>query len=383
MNIPKGLVVKPRATDYIKGVNSPIEFKAVSTDWIQHLEFFENQSYSYDTNGCVLFTAQESFDAQMDALIANGTIPDSVVSQFTSMGFMDLGRDGLPHFHSSARFLEVLTGNGTNGNAVPEAWDVLRKYGTIPWKDLPYDATVTEAQYFNPIPKNLLDKGVQFLNLIGGKYAIPYHWIRNDAPKNIPAMQAALPQAPLCLGVAVAENWNLVTPSPDPAPSETPQHCVMGYKINGSDTLIDDHYNPYLKVLGAGYPINYVFQGIVNPIFPPPLPTPLPSNPTNPQVSSWLQSISNWIQNILSQIKGRNLNGISMNYDIFKSRTLWSLVFIFLYNGYAAISGQLPADVTVIINALVAVLASYFHVDGVKTATLNGAMAAKNLSPQA
>ena len=62
-----------------------------------------------------------------------------------------------------------------------------------------------------------------------------------------------------------------------------------------------------------------------------------------------------------------------MNYSIFKSRTFWTLVFTFLYNGYAAISGQLPADVTVIVNAVVGILAGYFHVAGVQQAALASA----------
>lgn len=58
------LVIKPRATDWIKGVNSPIAFKAVNDgNWLPYIEFFERQMLTFgDTNGCVLFTAQEAFD---------------------------------------------------------------------------------------------------------------------------------------------------------------------------------------------------------------------------------------------------------------------------------------------------------------------------------
>lgn len=60
----------------------------------------------------------------------------------------------------------------------------------------------------------------------------------------------------------------------------------------------------------------------------------------------------------------------TMNYSIFKSRTFWTIVITFLYNGYAAISGQLPADVTVILNAVFGMLATYFHYAGVQSATI-------------
>ena len=50
-----------------------------------------------------------------------------------------------------------------------------------------------------------------------------------------------------------------------------------------------------------------------------------------------------------------------MNYSLLRSKTFWVLVLTFVYNGYAAISGQLPADATVVINLVFTVLASYFH----------------------
>lgn len=62
-----------------------------------------------------------------------------------------------------------------------------------------------------------------------------------------------------------------------------------------------------------------------------------------------------------------------MNYNFLKSRTFWTIVFTFAYNGYAAISGQLPADLTVVVNALAGMLATYFHVSGVENAALASA----------
>jgi hypothetical protein len=66
------------------------------------------------------------------------------------------------------------------------------------------------------------------------------------------------------------------------------------------------------------------------------------------------------------------------SYSIWKSRTFWTIVFTFAYNGYAAISGQLPTDVTVVINAIAGMLATYFHVAGVQ----NAALASAGKSPQ-
>jgi hypothetical protein len=64
-----------------------------------------------------------------------------------------------------------------------------------------------------------------------------------------------------------------------------------------------------------------------------------------------------------------------MNYNIFKSRTVWLIVFAFLYNGFAAISGQLPVSITVVVNGLFGILQAYFHVAGVQNAAVASASA--------
>lgn len=261
------LKIEPRETDYLKGVSSPIPFRSVTEDWSKHLYFFERQKFSWDTNGCVLFTAQESFDAQIDALFVS--LPQKVRTKIADMGYLDIGKDGQLHFHSSPRFIQILTGNGFNGNSMPNAWDVMRKYGVLPWQDMPFTEGITQETYLdkNAITPDLYAKAASFLDLIGGKNAIRYQWIINGKPKDIPAMVQALPQAPLCLGVAVDDaGWNQVSPvaPPDTAPSE---HSVMDYAIVGTTASILDHYLPFEKILDSGYPIHYVLQGIVTPIF--------------------------------------------------------------------------------------------------------------------
>jgi hypothetical protein len=379
----KNLILKPRSTDWIKGISSPIVFKAVTDNWVTHLEFFETQKDSFETNGCVLFTTQESFDAQMDALWP--TIPLAVQAQITSMGFMQTGTDGQLHFHSSPRFLQIQTGNGYNGNAVQDGWDAIRTYGCLPWADLPYDDTITSETYLTGVTPTLLAKAASFLALIGGKNAIQYHWLVNGTPKNIPQIAQSLPQAPLCLGVVVAGNWNQVSPSPDPVSGADPGHCIMNYAVVGETLSCLDHYVPFEKILDAGYPVNYVFQGIVSPIFAPPLPAPLPPSPTPVQESNWLTQVGLWIQNILSQLKAENLQSNKMNtvnYSLLKSKTFWSAVLLFVFNGFNAISGSVPSEYSVPINFILTAAVGYFHLSGVNAAAVSSASLGKAVSGQ-
>jgi hypothetical protein len=48
---------------------------------------------------------------------------------------------------------------------------------------------------------------------------------------------------------------------------------------------------------------------------------------------------------------------------ILKSRTIWTLVFMFVFNGFAAISGQLDPQVVTLINVLLTTLAGYFKLN--------------------
>jgi hypothetical protein len=293
------LVLKPNTTDWKLG-SIPLKSNLPSGNWLTYTEFFERQQIDgFETDGCVCFSTQESFDAQMEFLIQTGQIPATVLSLFTSLGYMDSvnSTDKQPHFHTSPRFLQIQTGNGYNGNSVPDAANAIRKYGCLPWTDMPFDATITQAEYLTPPSQDQLNKASQFLAIIGGAKAVQYFWVC-DGTENLQDMKGALTTAPLLLGVNVGTDWNVVEP-PAPVVGSAPGHCVMGYYLDEANTTwIFDHYIPNPKGLTLSYPIQYVLQMILSPIFPPPAPT-LPPNPTVPQEQSWLDKLVVWLQNIL------------------------------------------------------------------------------------
>ena len=292
------LKIIPRETDYLYG-DGHIEAKSIyNGDWSSYIDFYESQRVANgDTDDCVIFTFQESVDAQIEAMLPS--LPAGTIELFNQMGFMDTDSlDGNAHFHSSPRFIGILTGNGTNGNPLQAPWDAMRKYGIVPWKDLPVSPTMTIDEYFTPIPQNLLAKGQQFLAAIGGKNSVQYHWIANGK-ENIPAMMVALEQSPVCLGTPVCEPWD--QNEPPVCSGQNAAHSTMCYKITGQDVYIYDHYQPANKILQSGYPIPFSLQGIVSVNPPPPAPV-LPVNPTPAQELTWLQALVGWLKNILSSI---------------------------------------------------------------------------------
>ena len=298
--------------------NMPEKMMGASVnDWTPYFHFMERQLIDFETDCCVIFSAQEIVDAEIDYLISVGKISQSTIDWFTSLGYMDSASDdGKPHFHSSPRYWSVLTGNGQNGNALQDPWNVARKYGCIPWTDLPFDSTITTPeQYFAPIPQNLLDKGQQFLLGVGGKNWIQFHWVYENFNAVLPSasVDSARYKTPLHIGVNVGTNWNQVEPSV-PVVGSPAGHSISNIADapNGESCL--DHYQPFIKTLVNGYPIPEIMQAVVTITPPPPAPpapVPTPATPTSPaqpvtvqEYSNWLTAILKWLSGILSTIQG-------------------------------------------------------------------------------
>lgn len=45
------------------------------------------------------------------------------------------------------------------------------------------------------------------------------------------------------------------------------------------------------------------------------------------------------------------------------SRTIWTLVFMFVFNGWTAISGEFDPNIALVVNAILAALAGYFRIE--------------------
>jgi hypothetical protein len=288
--------IKINPTDYLKG-DGKLQIKGISTqNWASHFDFFVPQRVANgDTDDCWSFGATKDVDAFMDALIQDNLIPQAVIDQIVAWGFMDTGIDGKPHFHSSERLARVLSGLGQNGGNLNTANDIFRKYGLVPFTLLPVTPTMTLAEYFAPIPQNLLDIGQQFLKLMGGQQFLQYQWILQNE-QNIQKLAEAIPDGPLALGIPVDDaGWNQVHPV---IATGNPVHVVSAYEIIGESVYVSDNYAPFLKILDPGYQISYALQTIVQYI--PPAPAPTPPSPTAP-VSEWqifLNTLSTWLNSL-------------------------------------------------------------------------------------
>lgn len=47
---------------------------------------------------------------------------------------------------------------------------------------------------------------------------------------------------------------------------------------------------------------------------------------------------------------------------LMKSRTFWTIVFMFVFNGYQAVAGFFTPEVNVVVNGVLSLLATYFKI---------------------
>jgi hypothetical protein len=61
-----------------------------------------------------------------------------------------------------------------------------------------------------------------------------------------------------------------------------------------------------------------------------------------------------------------------MNFDFLKSKTFWTLVVVVVINSINANKTMIPAEYLTIVDALLGILATYFHIDAVAKASQTG-----------
>ena len=299
--------------------NVQIKANVPSGNWDGYFHFQESQKINgFETDDCAVFEFQQRFDAFMDFLIATGQIPQYALEYFTANGYMDSENsdDGRPHFHTSERYVAVLTGNGQNGNSFQDCYNVFAKYGMIPWGDFPFDASVTTPElYFVQPSAAMITKGQALLAYMGGKNALQYHWIFANQNSTCPfsTLDQARQLAPIGIGVAVATNWNQEEPSPVPEIGTPIQHAMANTShVSGAPgERVLDHYVPFTKYLVPGYPIPFVSQFVLAPTFTPPpaapvLPVSVQENPAQniPALKKWIAALLNWLSIVSQKVSG-------------------------------------------------------------------------------
>ncbi len=278
--IPHAVLSLPRqATDYVRGINSPIVpvINIASGDWSDFLPTNEPQKYAYDTDECTQLSGINSIETQFNWLYKTGKMSAECYDWFKNNGYIDANGN----FAFSERFSGIKSGTTINGNSPWAFWLALKANGVLPRADLNYTLAQSQqfvtqeamcADYYNPaaITQAMTDKA-----LASRQWFLPmFEWLGIEFNSQTPsdAIDTALKQAPVHIAVPVCiPGWNNIN-IPFCAGQEA-NHAIMVYKDNQDGTRnIRDHYVPYDKALSKGYYIPQAILGVITLI--PPIPTP-------------------------------------------------------------------------------------------------------------
>ena len=236
-------------------------------DWTQDRCNYEPQKWgNWDTNECAQLSSINSVETQCNYLKRTGQFSSEALKWFTDNGYFD--ENG--RFDFSERFTAILAGCSINGSSQWWAWQSMKTFGLLPWKDFHY--SVEQAQKFSTqqamgadyydeaqITPVMRDKALQALKWIN----IEYEWLRNQG-KNAGDFTGdfltELKQSPIGLGVPICgSGWN--STNPPACTLNTAHHAVMCYKLGSK--VIWDHYQPATKELPDDYTVFLAIKGVV------------------------------------------------------------------------------------------------------------------------
>lgn len=264
---PNALKTEPISeTDYLRGSTSKIEETEVlsSGDWTAYLPISEPQKYQFDTNECSQLSGINSIATQMDFLYP--TLTQEAKDWFSNNGYLD----GDNKFSFSERFTGILSGTSISGNSQWAFWKAVSQYGLLPRKDLGYSMSQSQQfksqesmclDYYRPssITDDMKKKAIGIFQWISISYE--YVWYNLSTPCPIKELEDSLKQAPIQIGTPVCPGWNSINvPVCD---SKQIAHSTVARNVKDGNIGILDHYMPYLKTLGVGYPVYIAVKGVV------------------------------------------------------------------------------------------------------------------------
>ena len=235
--IQTGLIIKKRKSDYIAGVNSPIQADdiLVSGDWENFLPLGERQNnpFVFDTLSCSTFSGLNTVETWVNYYLEKDLIPGDYMDELMDLGFF---KDG--SFNASDRFSAMMDNTTKQGNTLTAPWDSFRKDGILAETHLPFSPLFTVwEQYHNKA--DITDEMKKNAKKILEMFSFSYEWVFTD-DDDMELIDEALKKSPLHAGI--------------PA---TPRHAVMIYK-NGY------YFNTYEPYKGNKYKgVGFALRGIV------------------------------------------------------------------------------------------------------------------------
>ena len=274
-----GVIVDVRPTDFTAMGESGVVYRAVnpSGKWRSYKPSDEWQrryippgTLGYDTNSCTDFSCMNDIELQIQRMLADGEVPDDVVSKMQALGYFD--SNGFVNFSD---WYNAVTAGTTweKGNTLYAPWDAVRKYGVLPQGQGPTpNSFTTHQEWFNYKPSNGQIKAAQEF---GTMFDVKYEWVVIGQVGQYDTLEYHLKQAPLHVLVPTGATWDdMVADNPTPVYSGVNHAVTLLEQDSGKTHTVLDHYNRFIKTLKWGYYIPFALKGVVTLKTTPTLPKP-------------------------------------------------------------------------------------------------------------
>lgn len=245
--IPNKVLIQPKVGDYKEGDGNLMvrSNRSLATDWTPYVPKGERQSGNgFETDDCTAFAYTNVVEVQFKYF--KNKLPITVLKFLSDNGYLDENGD----LNCSDRALGSMAGTTSEGNSLNKVAETARTKGLVPESLWPTVFTNYD-DYYKPLPQNLLDLGMKFLEY----FELPYRQVfSNDVSA-----------APLYVALCTCGGWN----NPEPPPiawcnaGNATNHCVCLLKTN--NYRVFDSYSPFVKDFAADYNIPYFYQVLFNP----------------------------------------------------------------------------------------------------------------------
>lgn len=278
--------VEPKPGDWeIRGESGVSEqYMNALADWRKYVPANQGQKLlgvtvnggnGFETDACVSFSAEQSMATYLNFLISVNGLAPAALDFLKKSDYIVDGKVAL-----SPRFLAKVSGTTSHGNSLPNVMDAARKFGMVPdslWSmpeaQIKADPANAWGIYYADIPQSVLDLGKGFL-----KHFTPqYDWVAyTGVPASHAELSRALVTAPIQVAAAVCPPWNTSAPIAGCGVGSAHATELLHVEASGISEILD-HYDPFLKQLGADYAIAWAMRILVSPLDAIPVHAPNPS----------------------------------------------------------------------------------------------------------
>lgn len=240
-----------KSEDYLfGGFNGvPKEVLIPDKDWTSYLPSNELQKMQVqDTMACVSYSTLNCLEILLNYQIANNELNQQDINWLRDNDYLNEHNKVAGGF--SDRFLAKMSDTSKSGNYLSKVGDSVRHHGLVPDNKWNFQLNFDWDKYYQEIPEEIKQIGLDFLNRFKINYEIVYASQFEEALKYSPIQ-------------VIVHAWKKNNNGIYIRNAETLNHAVTLFKPRH----IFDHYDPFIKQLSNNYSyFNWGYKWTITPI---------------------------------------------------------------------------------------------------------------------